>query len=155
MKEVRVIAEELFNLIEKATTFDDLIIIGELRDSFSTVKVYNSNSVFFSTILITETSDRLIKRVSFSGDKFKITLTELISIFGGYEYAYNFRDNYTGFFFSNAKGTKILKVYCEKDNNFKNEYGYFSEYTSNGMITDNLTEDMIVFDNIIFNVKFK
>jgi len=150
------IIKKLFVLIEKTKDINDLkMVVGTLQDSYDTISVYNSNWDIFSTISISWYENERLKRLNFAGEKFKISLEELKRFFGNYEYAYNYRDNYTGFFFLNIKSNNVKKIYCEKDNNFKKESDYFYEYTPKGKIGTNFTEDIIYFDNITFEMDSK
>ena len=142
----------LFEIIDNTNRLEDIELLGSVRDYYESTNIYNSTDSAFSTIIITTMTGSNCKKISFTGVEFKVSLKELKDIFGGYDFAYNFRDNYTGFFF-NVTGKKVFKVFCEKDNNFKIEHNYFCEYSPTNKLFENLREEEILFDNIFFEVK--
>jgi|SRR5690554_4333072 hypothetical protein len=145
----------LYNKVDTAYILDEIAEIGEIRTSYNeNITVFESNHELFDTVIITDMPKSKMKKISFAGDFFSINLNELKILFGAYEMAYNFRDNYTGFFFLNAKGKKINKVYCEKENNIIIEQGKFSEYSPKSKLVEALTEKEIVMNNIIFEVNY-
>lgn len=153
MKEDQILIKALYDRIDNTKELNKIIEIGVLRNSFNNISIYESNINLFTTIIITDFDKEKSKKISFTGEQFNMSLQELRELFGKYDIAYNFRDNYTGFFFLNTKGEQICRVYSEKKNNIKMEHDYFSEYSPKSKIAENLTEKDILLNNIVFEVK--
>ncbi|MDR0661368.1 MAG: hypothetical protein LBG19_11410 [Prevotellaceae bacterium] len=143
----------LIKKIENASSLDSLEWIDSLRTSYTNVAIYDTiEDCLFSTIIISNHANTNSQIISFFGEKFTISLSELEYLFGKFDIGYNFRDNYTAFFFKGV-GKKILKIYCEIDNNFKKEGDRIYEYSLQGK-TRYYTPEEVIFNNIFFEIRF-
>lgn len=110
-------------------------LFGSLRNAINdNIAIFDSKNEFIDTIVAYYKEGELI-RLSFAGEKLDIRLQDLIEYLGNYKLAYNFRDNFTQFYFSTDKMKgRVNRVLLKKDNNieFNGALNSFTEATPKG-----------------------